>query len=299
MQVTKPGKIQDGLWMFGRYRSCVHIMKNKNGYILINGGMSYILKDVLRQMEEFGIDKRKINSAIILHTHFDHIGIIPYFKQINPDLIVYASLHAKNILKKPKVIESINAFSRMAAERMTDQEMRFKEDSVDWSNEIEIEVVVKNDIIEADQATLQVYETPGHSLCSISVYSPEYKALFPSDAGGVLNEKAYTAYGNSNYTLFQQSLEKLKELDVKYLCSDHYGYVKGKKAGVFINEVIELAKKRRFLMEEIYLKTRNLDMAVKEATETFSDENTDSIVSSDVFEETYRQMMAHIASELD
>lgn len=71
-----------------------------------------------------------------------------------------------------------------------------------------------------------MYETPGQSSCSVSLYVPSVKALFPSDGGGIPCKEMILAARNSNFTKYQESLEKLKDLDVAFLCSDHYGYVR-------------------------------------------------------------------------
>jgi len=52
---------------------------------------------------------------------------------------------------------------------------------------------------------------------------PKLKALFPTDGGGIPFDQTIVTSGNSNYTKYQQSLERLKDLEVDYYCADHYG----------------------------------------------------------------------------
>jgi hypothetical protein len=47
--------------------------------------------------------------------------------------------------------------------------------------------------------------------------------------------------GNSNFSQFQQSLEKLASLVVDYHCADHYGYITGEEAGQFIAQTTRIA----------------------------------------------------------
>ena len=79
-------------------------MKGKDSSILINGGLSYIVPNVLKQMSDFGIDPGKIKKLLILHSHFDHIGIVPFFKRTFPKIEVLASRRAWEILAMPKAI---------------------------------------------------------------------------------------------------------------------------------------------------------------------------------------------------
>jgi glyoxylase-like metal-dependent hydrolase (beta-lactamase superfamily II) len=81
VRFRKPGKIYRNLWYLGAEESGVYFLRGDHGAVLINGGMSYILPDLLSRMREFGIDPGEITRFLILHSHFDHVGIVPYFKQ--------------------------------------------------------------------------------------------------------------------------------------------------------------------------------------------------------------------------
>jgi len=146
---------------------------------------------------------------------------------------------------------------------------------------------------------VHIFETPGHSSCSISAYVPRIKALFPSDGGGIPYKQTIISSGNSNYTKYEQSLEKLKDLEVAYLCADHFGYVKGEEARRFISSAIECAKKHRAKIEKIYARTRVEEAAAKELVNAFYAENSDYLLSPDIYEGVYRQMVRHIARAME
>src|SRR3989304_3275873 len=64
-----PGKICDGLWYLGRPESGVYLLEGRNGSIIISGGMSYLVPDLLHQFDEFGLKEDRIQGIIILHAH--------------------------------------------------------------------------------------------------------------------------------------------------------------------------------------------------------------------------------------
>jgi hypothetical protein len=101
--------------------------------------------------------------------------------------------------------------------------------------------------------------------------------------------------GNSNFTLFQSSLEKLRPLEVDYLCADHYGYVTGGEAGEFVGRAIEEAAHPRAMMEEAYRRYGSVDGAVKELVGGIYTENPDYFMSREITEGIFRQMLKHIA----
>lgn len=298
MRISKPGKVRKGLWCLGRKESCIYLLEGRDESLLISGGMSYIVPEVIHQLKEFDINRERIKKLLILHAHFDHIGIVPFFKRSHPDLNIYASARAWEILKMSKAISTINDFSRELTKRMKMVEACSTYD-LDWRDDISGMIVSEGDKIRLGNMDVQILETPGHSSCSISAYVPQIKTLFPSDGGGVPYRETIITPGNSNYTKFQQSLEKLKGLDVEYFCADHYGYVSGEEAKNFISHAIKLAKECRTKMEKVYARSKDINQAAKELTDSFYSGNSDYLLTPEIFKVVHSQMLRHIANEME
>lgn len=298
MRIRTAGKIQDQLWYLGCEESGVYLLEGSDGSMIISGGMSYILPDILQQLKDLGINEDRITKLLILHAHFDHVGIVPFFKRRHPELEIYGSSRAWEILKMPKAIKTINEFGHMVTERMGRAEDCSRFD-LDWRDDVRGVSVSEGDRIGLGDTEVYIIETPGHSSCSISAYVPEIKALFPSDGGGIPYKNTIVTAGNSNYTQFQQSLQKLKDLDVEYLCADHYGYIAGEEARNFIQQTIQAADQNRALMEEAYLRTRDVNTAAHELVTAFFARYPKYILSQEIFEGVYRQMVKHIAKSLE
>ncbi len=298
MRIRKPGKVRDHIWFLGRKESGVYLLEGKDGSMIVSGGMSYIVPDLLEQFKEFGIDESRIKKVLILHSHFDHVGIIPFFKRRHPGIEVCGSERAWELLKMEKAVVTINEFSRNVAKRMQ-REGIYSEYDLEWRDDVSGRTVREGDRIDLGGIEVSILEIPGHSSCCIAAYLPEFKALFPTDGGGIPFDETIVTSGNSNYTKYQESLERLKPLEVEYYCADHYGYVVGEEAGRFIPVTIEMAKKKRAQMEEAYQSTRDIDEAAKKLISSFYDENPDYFLSPDIFLDVYRQMVRHIATVIE
>ena len=298
MRIRKTGKIRDHLWLFGHETSGVYLLEGRTGSIIISGGVSCITPAVLQQMKNNQIDESRITKILILHSHFDHVGIVPYLKRSHPDIDIYASERGWEILGMPKAIDTINAFNHSITERMGMTEACSDYD-LDWRDDISGIAVHEGDEIDLGDMKLQLLETPGHSSCSIAAYEPEIKALFPSDGGGIPFEKIIITSGNSNFSKFQKSLEKLKDLEVDYYCADHYGYVVGKEARNFILGSMQAAEEHRTMIEKAYLRSKDIDVATKELVTFFYKEYQDYFLPREIFEGVYRQMVRHIAEVTD
>ena len=297
MRIRQAGKIADGLWCLGREESCIYLLEGDKESMIVSGGMSYLAPTLLQQFKEFGIDETRISKILILHAHFDHVGAIPFFKRRNPHMEVYASARGWRIFNMPKAIITINDFGRDVAARMGLKEV-YSQYDLEWRDDIRGDTVSKGDRIGVEPFEGFIYETPGHSSCSISFYVPALKALFPSDGGGIPYKDMILAAGNSNFTKYQESLVKLKDLDVAYLCADHYGYVTGEEAACYIKESILDATERRSEFEEIYLKTKDIEATAEELVGKFYRANPDYILTPEIYGAVYQQMLRHIVKQL-
>lgn len=295
MRIRQPGNIREQLCFLGSEESCVYLLKGDNESMIISGGMSYLIPDLLQQFEVFSIDETKITKLLILHTHFDHVGIVPFLKRRNSKLEVYASTRGWEILHMKKAIDTLNDFSRNVAKRMGREKVYAIYD-LDWRDDIRGMTIKEGDRINLGNLEICILDTPGHSSCSISAYGPHFKALFASEAGGIPYKESIIAFGNSNFTEFQQNLKKLKDLDVEYFCADHYGYVVGEEARNIIRHTISVARKHRASIKEAYRCTGNIETAAYQLTNAFYKENPDWIVSSEIVEGVYRQMLRHIVN---
>jgi glyoxylase-like metal-dependent hydrolase (beta-lactamase superfamily II) len=294
MRIRNPGKVRDNLWYLGHMESGIYFLEDGDEAMIINGGLSSIVPAVLRQIEEFGLKEGKITKLLILHSHFDHVGIVPFFKRRHPNLEIYASARAWKILEMQNAIDTINEFSRSVMDNLGLAKICSAYD-LNWRDDVSGITVSEGDCIRVGDTEMHVIETPGHSSCSISGYAPQLKALFPTDSAGIPFKEILITSGNSNYTQYQESLEKLKDLEADYVCADHYGYVIGDEAGNFISRTIEVAREHRSQMEETYRRTGNTDTAAQELTTSFFAEHPDYFLSQEILGVVYRQMIRHIA----
>ncbi|MGQ9645984.1 MAG: MBL fold metallo-hydrolase [Thermodesulfobacteriota bacterium] len=298
MRIRRPGRVSDHIWFLGREESGVYLLEGKDGAMIVSGGIGYIVPVILQQLDEFGIDEEKISKILILHSHFDHVGIIPFFKRRLPQIEVHASARAWEILRMEKAIATINEFSRNVAKRMEEEEAYSIYD-LEWRDDVTGTTVGEGDQIDLGGVKVSILETPGHSSCCIAAYVPEWKALFPTDGGGIPFDETIVTSGNSNYTKYQESLERLKDLEIDIYGADHYGYVTGEEAKTFVPKTIEMAKQNRALMEEVYRSVRDVDSAAKKLVSSFYDNNPYYFLPPEIFLEVYRQMVRHVASILN
>jgi len=301
MWIKKPGPVTDRIVFLGREESCIYLVKGAKGadHTIIGGGMIHIVPEVLSQLKEFGIDEDAITRLLVLHTHFDHCGAVPVLQKRLKNLKVYTSPRGKDLLANPDVVAQIAALSQgmIAINKMEDQARQF--------GLVFDTIRVDGTVSGGDRPVwggneFEIIDAPGHSSCSIAAYMPAAKALFASDAGGIPYGDTVFAAGNSNFTQFQQTLEKFATYDVEVHLSEHYGAFTGAEGKGFIHRSIAAAKETRVLLEESYKKTRDIAKSTTEITDfMMGGEGEGYFLPRPVLETVVGQMLRHIAKTIE
>jgi 2-aminobenzoylacetyl-CoA thioesterase len=245
MRYLTPQTVHPRIEYLGRQEMNVYLLKGKE-YMIIEGGMSYIAPDLLRQFRERGIDISRITRLLILHSHFDHCGIGPFLRRKIPGLRIIGSRRSQELYRKEKVINFIRDRNREMIQALK-MAKEAHELNLDFDRMAVDEAVGEGDSIDLGEGVrVRIIEMPGHSSCSIAAYVPSLKALFPSDAGGIPGEgEEIFASGNEDFILYQNSLEKLRPLEVEIVCLARNGAFSGSDARAYIIRSIEAAEEMR------------------------------------------------------
>jgi len=298
LRIRKAGKICDNVWYLGREESGIYLVEGSEASLIISGGLCYIAPDVLAQFKEFNIDEQKIKKLLILHSHFDHIGLVPFFKDRLTDLTVYASRRAWDALHGAQKIREINSWNEITIKRMK-APVDLSSNDLLWRDGIQGISVTEGDAIDVGGFRVDIIETPGHSDCSICAYIHSIKALFSSDSGGIPYRDSIVPSGNEDYTRFQESLRKLEKLEVDYLCADHFGYVTGPEARAFISGAIQASDDFCSMIRAVYRRAGSIEKTVNKMIDYTFALNHEYFLSPDIIKGVYRSMIQHIILKMD
>jgi glyoxylase-like metal-dependent hydrolase (beta-lactamase superfamily II) len=194
----------------------------------------------------------KIDTVLLTHSHYDHTGACAYL-QAKHNFNVLTSQRTKEILQNPKAIEFIDKLNQ-EFKRLLNQD-----NSMRVIMPENISAVHEGEKIPISQNQwLQVYETPGHTRCSLSFLLQPENILFPGDAAGVM-EKNNTVKPLflSSYTQYIASLEKISALDAEILALPHNQVIKGRKniKSFFNRSLQETQKLKNIIFQELQIGT--------------------------------------------
>ena len=296
MVITKPGEVTDRILLLGVKESSVYILKGKDEYAFLGGGMVHIVPEIVEQLKKFKVEEEKIKRIIILHSHFDHCGMVPFFKKRWPWVKVTASARAKELLSSPKVIVSIASLNQVLLAEYG-YEKQAKELGLGFDGVNVEDVVKEGDVLFCGDLSMEVIDVPGHSSCSIAVYVPREKAMFASDAGGIpFGEQVFTA-ANSNIDKYQESLAKMAEYEIDVYLAEHYGARTGDDASGYLKKSMNVAMETRNILEAFYSRTKDVEKSTKEVTDILMSGLPDGFMPRYIIAMVTGQMLRYIARQ--
>jgi glyoxylase-like metal-dependent hydrolase (beta-lactamase superfamily II) len=115
-----------------------------------------------------------------------------------------------------------------------------------------------------DGLYFEVFESPGHSRCSLMAYAPEQKWLFPSDSMPVPceNGKRFMCTASESYSAYVTSLRKLENRPIDLCGWEHYGYMTGDEARRIIPSAIKFTLEYKRILQQ---RVQELDSVEKAA----------------------------------
>lgn len=291
MRIKKTGRIDEGLWLFGTEESCVYLAEGGKSSALISAGLSYILPDLFLQLASAGFSEKQVDHLIILHAHFDHVGIVPFFKRKWPQMKIHASSCGWSVLANPKAIAVINEYSSKVCRRVRGNEDVLSGLDWQWRDDVQGDVLKQNSCVDLGDKQIEIIETSGHSSCSISAYIPQLKVLFPSDAVAIPYQDEYLIAAGSSFPDYQKSLDKLALLDVKMICADHYGAITGDEATHYIAQSQTAAGRMMDTLRLALQKEGSVERAAEQLINIHFAQRPDYFVHPDILLHTYQRML--------
>lgn len=248
MWIQTPGAVNDRLLLLGTPKNTLYLAKGDR-YMLIGGGGQWMVPELERQLREYRIDMDRVQYLLIGHSHYDHCGVVPYMRTRYPHLQVLASIEAKRIFDMEKAQRNMRTFSRQVMQDLG-LPMEFNGVSLEFDK-----IHVDRALADGDRVDLgsglcfDAIETPGHSRCSITLYEPQQKWLFPSDAMSVPvgNGDRFASTASESFIVYLNSLKKLAALDTRLCAWEHYGVMTDEDASDIVRRVMRftLEYKRR------------------------------------------------------
>ena len=194
------------LWTNPDENNCNTYLIHGEVTTLIDPGHFQHVPNLFHQMEGDGISPEEIDLIILTHSHPDHFEGLEAF--MNKPVKI-----AMNLEEERYLLET----GKLLFEMMRQPIPKFQ-----------IDIYLKEGELHLGKELFQIYQTPGHSPGSLSIYWPERKVLFTGDLvfyGGI----GRTDFREGDSRKIKASIERMSSLDTEILLPGHGELVMGRE----------------------------------------------------------------------
>lgn len=292
VRIEKPGFIVDRILLLGsRQVSSYLVMGDSAAWV--GGGTAWDVPRLEDQLDRFRVDRRRIRYLVVSHVHHDHCGAVPYLRRRYPWMEVVASAYGADLLAKEKPVRLMKDLNARTLDRMG---RSHSHDDVPLDFE---DVSVAHRVGDGDELdlgkgfTLQFLSTPGHSRCSMCVYIPQVKALFPGDSIPYPEpgRTELTVTANHDYADYLSSLAKLVPLPIAIVAYEHGGALTGRSAENIVSRGLEASLRQRERIRSRLLELGALELLVEEIAVKYQALKLFRFVPPDVLRSIIRKMV--------
>lgn len=218
---------------------------------LYDAGMACFADLMIENIEEILRKEEKTLDYIILsHTHYDHIGGLPYVLQRWPKAKVFAAEKAAQVFSSEGARATIKRLGSSAAEFYGISHMEITADGLRVDKALE-----DGERISLGREWIEAYKTPGHTDCTLTYFLLPQRILFTSESTGVLVSPHWM--DTSALKDFDQTIRAARYLQTfsfQHLISPHYGVVPPSFHDMYFTAYIEAAQNERTFIESLVKK---------------------------------------------
>ncbi len=270
------------------------LTKSKSG--LYDTGMAYCATKLIENIKN-QLNGKDLDYILLSHSHYDHVGGVPYLKAEYPNVKVIGAEYAQYVLTRPNALATINLLSKKAGSQLGANEFLAYDEDL-----LKIDITVKQgDVIDLGEEKIKVLETQGHTQCSLT-YIVDDKWILASESTCCKGRsvKVYAAYitscANTITSLYNCVIASKKAIGVLV---PHYKLLEKDEMKAFWRDSFnEIISTRDFIINE-YKNKKSIDEIFENYKKVFRDDNMRKEQPEEAFKCNTYPMIQHTIREYE
>lgn len=215
------------------------LFKTKETAILFDTAGQKDAEKLVKNLE-YVLKDRELDYIFLTHSHYDHVGGVPYIREKYKNVKVVSSEYAKKILDKDTAKKAI--LDMGTTDEFTP---KYNQDLM------KSDIIIKDiEIFSAKDIKIQAFEALGHTKCSL-IFLVNDEILIANESVGPMTKAGDVECACLlSFSDCLKSIEKASKIPCKYVIAPHHGIVKNKEQ-YFIDCKNETKKTRDFINQKI------------------------------------------------
>ena len=219
--------------------------------VLHDCGMAYCYKGLIENIENALSERGRdhLDYILLSHTHYDHVGALPYVLQKWPEATVIGAYKAEKVFQSEGARKTMRRLGEAARDQYSDSEEPILTEG------LRVDYIAKDgDLIELGGGEhIKVIETTGHTDCSVSYLLQPQNLMFTSESTGI--PRPFGDLHTSILKSYHQTIEAAKKCKAEgatHLLVPHYGLLPEELTEEYFDIYIQFAEAERDFIIEKY-----------------------------------------------
>ncbi len=215
-------------------------------------GMAYCHSGLIENIEKAlkNNGKDTLDYVFISHTHYDHIGALPYILERWPEAKVCGAAKAQKVFQSEGAKKTMKRLGESARDLYSNLTEEIKVEGM----RLDIPMA-DGDCIDLGGISMTAVETKGHTDCSMSYLMKPCNLLFSSESTGVLRPSGKMDTSIlKNFEDTIKSAEKCRKLKPSGIIVNHYGVVPKEMVDTYYDMYIAAAEEEKEFILDLHKK---------------------------------------------
>jgi len=261
---------------------------------LMDPGMAFAHKALIDNIKSALAEKGRsaLDYIFISHSHYDHVGALPYVLAEWPDAKVCAAEKTKRVFASDGAKETMRRLSKVAAA------LYGSGDCDPDMEKLRVDLVVRDgDSVSLGNERIAVLETKGHTDCSLTFVLEPAGIMFASESTGVIRSGKVSSEIVKSYKDAVESALKCINYKPKRLIIPHYGLYPDDQLESFFYDFIAAAAIEKDTVVRAFRKEGTLEgTLVRFKEEYWKDEYVEG-QPREAFDENAKYIVKNILKE--